>query len=88
MDTFRGIPFAKVPTGERRFKPPEKADPWNGIRNSINSTIYCPQRTMETRTIAGQEDCLYLNIYKPNDTAGAKLPVMVGSRRLFSHFFM
>ena len=28
---YRGIPYAKAPTGARRFAPPEKPDPWDGV---------------------------------------------------------
>lgn len=72
-----GIPYAKPPTGNLRFKAPEKKEPWNGIRYPVNSTIYCPQRLEVSRVIHGKEDCLYLNVFRPKMTAGAKLPVMV-----------
>ncbi|XP_068234044.1 juvenile hormone esterase-like [Palaemon carinicauda] len=71
--SFESIPFAKPPTGERRFKDPEPSEPWGG---DLNATIHppkCPQFF-----VMGQEDCLYLNVFTPPDSIGRlePLPVM------------
>lgn len=34
---FRGIPYAKPPIGELRFKPPEPITPWQNITREIRS---------------------------------------------------
>ena len=33
ITAFKGIPFAAPPVGERRFKAPEPAVPWEGVRD-------------------------------------------------------
>jgi len=64
---FTGIPYAKPPVGDLRFKPPQKMTPWNGIFKTQNHPPICPQFNPFIRsfTIEGQEDCLYLNVYTP-----------------------
>ncbi|XP_065070488.1 carboxylesterase 5A-like [Rhopilema esculentum] len=76
VDTFTGIPYAKPPTGNLRFKAPEKAKAWEGVRNST-STIYCPQKSILSSDIFGNEDCLYLNVYRPRNSPGTNVSVMV-----------
>jgi para-nitrobenzyl esterase len=61
---YRGIPYAAPPVGALRWKPPQLATPWKGVRKA---TAYGP--------IA--EDCLYLNVTTVARSANAKLPVMV-----------
>jgi para-nitrobenzyl esterase len=41
--TFRGIPFAAVPVGDLRFKPPQPAESWSGLRNGSKFKAICSQ---------------------------------------------
>ena len=77
--TWLGIPYAKAPVGERRFKAPEYVDKSDKVfeakyygKGSYGSTGYddCVQK-LES------EDCLYLNIWLNEDDKTPKKPVMV-----------
>lgn len=70
---FRGIPYAKPPIGELRFKPPEPITPWQNIFNATSDGLLCPQP--EKLRAAMSEDCLKLNVYTRNLTKSN--PVMV-----------
>ncbi|XP_077288427.1 venom carboxylesterase-6-like [Arctopsyche grandis] len=76
---FEGIPFAKPPVGDRRFKEPKPAKPWQGVLQAKNLSRVCIQWYHipgdDYNSIVGDEDCLYLNVYSPN--LSAKLPVIV-----------
>jgi para-nitrobenzyl esterase len=75
---YKGIPFAAPPVGERRWRPPEPATSWKGIREATTFAADCPQE-MRPGSRAGRtdEDCLALNIWTPARTADEALPVMV-----------
>jgi para-nitrobenzyl esterase len=77
---FKDIPFAAPPIGDLRWRAPQPAASWSGIRDATKFGPICPQapggmKGMETHPES--EDCLTLNIWSPNTTPGAKLPVMV-----------
>ncbi|XP_045128051.1 esterase FE4-like isoform X2 [Portunus trituberculatus] len=75
--SFKSIPYAKPPVGPLRFKNPEPADPWSGVRNGSLPIPKCPQLSSRVPgAIEGQEDCLYLNVYTPKPSP-SNLPVMV-----------
>ena len=81
---FRGIPFAKPPTGERRFCAPEKPEAWTGARAATEYGNAAPQPPLMLAALPGfdigaqHEDCLYLNVYTPNGASGRdRKPVMV-----------
>jgi para-nitrobenzyl esterase len=81
---FLGIPFAAPPTGDRRWRPPQPAQHWPGIRPAKQFAPSCPQLPSAWwPEMAGRdrletsEDCLYLNVWTPNLNRAGKIPVMV-----------
>ncbi|XP_017772568.1 PREDICTED: venom carboxylesterase-6-like [Nicrophorus vespilloides] len=73
--SFKGIPYAAAPIGERRFKGPSVAPSWDGILDATQDADMCVQITNEQ--YIGSEDCLHLNVYTTQERAGPELPVMV-----------
>ena len=76
---YRGIPYAAPPVGDLRWKPPQPAESWTGIREC---TIYgnaSPQNTDENFVSVGplSENCLYLNVLTPAKKVSGNLPVIV-----------
>jgi len=75
LRAFLGVPFAKPPLGELRWKAPEKNQPWSGTRDAGKFGPRCPQPPSSDPLNVESEDCLYLNVWTPTDAK--KLPVMV-----------
>jgi len=78
--SYQGIRYAEPPTGSRRFLAPEPHHPEEGLWDvSSESTIACPQKSSwyDPWEVVGQEDCLFLNVYSPENHQQAPLPVMV-----------
>ncbi len=81
--TFKGIPFAAPPVGELRWRAPQPAEKWQGVKDarlfgqsSWQSREYC------TAVGGGDpgvfsEDCLYLNVWTTLPSSEQKKPVMV-----------
>jgi para-nitrobenzyl esterase len=74
---FRGIPFAAPPVGNLRWKPPQPAARWTGIRECTQYGLSSPQFGGAVPSTPQSEDCLYLNVMTPAKKASEKLPVMV-----------
>jgi para-nitrobenzyl esterase len=79
---YRGIPYAAPPIGELRWKPPQPAKPWSGVREcskfSIQAAQYPDPNSPEAaKKMPSSEDCLYLNVLTPARKTTDKLPVMV-----------
>jgi para-nitrobenzyl esterase len=76
---FLGIPFAEPPIGDLRWQPPTGPKSWNGTIDADWFGDSCPQSSgVMTLGTAVSEDCLYLNVYRPNKPAPAGgFPVMV-----------
>ncbi|MDI1475118.1 carboxylesterase family protein [Polyangium sp. y55x31] len=74
---YLGIPYAAPPTGDLRWKPPELAACWEGVRDASAFGAKCPQIDEKTKAPTGDEDCLSLNVWAPDVTAdSAPLPVL------------
>lgn len=91
VSIFKGIPFAKAPVGELRWKAPQPAEDWDGILLCHQFAPIAMQARFASEgggnTLAAQEfyviefpmseDCLYLNVWTPAKSADEKLPVAV-----------
>ena len=79
--TFRGIPFAAPPVGDLRWKAPQPAANWKGVRKADQFGQRCMQASMFSDMIfrgnGMGEDCLYLNVWTPAKSAKDRLPVLV-----------
>lgn len=75
---FLGIPYAAPPVGPLRWRPPQPASAWKGVRDAFAFGPDFPQAPSPRHRAPRQdEDCLYLNVWTPEPDAGAKLPVLV-----------
>lgn len=78
VDRFLSVPYAAPPIGDRRWKAPVEPRPWYGVRGATTFASKCPQSSLAGGPVAGSEDCLYLNIYRPSGARfGSLLPVLV-----------
>jgi para-nitrobenzyl esterase len=79
--TFKGIPFARPPVGDLRWKEPQPVKNWDGIRKADHFGPRAMQKPvfgdMGFRSDGMSEDCLYLNVWTPAKSANGGLPVMV-----------
>jgi para-nitrobenzyl esterase len=78
---FKGIPFAKPPVGDLRWREPQPATHWDGVRKAYTFAPRAMQRPifsdMNFRSDGVSEDCLYLNVWTPARSDKDKLPVLV-----------
>jgi para-nitrobenzyl esterase len=86
---FKGIPYAKPPVGDLRWREPADAEPWDGVRQADEYGNCCWQNRAVCIGVGGgdpgnpDEDCLYLNVWTrkcddpKNQLPPLNLPVMV-----------
>ena len=75
MRVFRGIPYAAPPVGERRWRPPQPPADRDGVLDAAGFAAHCPQPPTPYGLESATEDCLYLNVYAPEEDGPH--PVMV-----------
>ncbi|KAK2713702.1 cholinesterase-like [Artemia franciscana] len=73
---FLGIPYAKQPVGERRFRPPEPLPYQNTTWIASKFMPACPQPVNGVEK-AIKEDCLYVNVWIPELPGVRNYPVVV-----------
>ena len=81
LTVYRGIPFAAPPVGDLRWRAPQPAAKWNGVRKADKFAPQCVQSMGPPRpgekAPAMSEDCLYLNVWSPAKSASSMTPVLV-----------
>jgi len=92
ITVFRGIPFAAPPVGPLRWRAPQPATNWKGVRECLEFMPIAMQRVPGGNLTTGafyarewhvdpevpmDEDCLYLNVWTNAKTGKEKMPVMV-----------
>ena len=85
VTAFLGVPYAAPPVAANRWRSPQPAPAWSGVRDARAVGASCPQVRWEPEPPytaefdqRGQtnEDCLFLNIWTPRTTHG-RSPVVV-----------
>src|SRR5262249_44851200 len=64
---FKGIPYARPPVGEFRWREPAPVEAWTGVRDVTSGGPPCAQNPYfvhDAKEIS-KEDCLYLNVWTP-----------------------
>lgn len=77
---FRGVPYAAPPLGALRWRPPQPAARWHGVREASEPAAPCMQPALgwnDALAARGSEDCLYLEIQTPTLKPASPQPVMV-----------
>jgi len=80
VSVFKGVPYAAPPIGDLRWRAPQAAVRWTGVRKADAFAPACMQKGV---SMPGEtppkisEDCLYLNIWTPRARKDAGLPVIV-----------
>ena len=78
---YRGIPYAAPPVGDLRWKPPQPAPHWAGVRRATEFGNDCMQpelppnfpevwKSLLTTSASKSEDCLYVNVWTPSPCGG------------------
>jgi para-nitrobenzyl esterase len=79
VTSFRNVPYAAPPVGPLRWRPPQPAPPWTGVRAADRPGAICIQPPANGDPGVGplpmSEDCLTLNVWSPAEAE--RLPVMV-----------
>lgn len=81
LQEYFGIPFAKPPVGNLRWKAPQPVDNWKGI---LMTKKFGPRpmqpfifHDMHFRSDSMSENCLYLNVWTPAKKGTKGLPVLL-----------
>ena len=81
IQTYFGVPFAKPPIGNLRWKAPQPVESWKGVKETkrfgprpVQGIVF---GDMNSRSNGLSEDCLYLNIWTPATRNSKDLPVLL-----------
>lgn len=75
LTVYRGIPFAAPPVSDLRWRAPQPAAKWEGVKQASK---FAPGPIQSGNPPSGKsEDCLYLNVWTPAKSASERVPVLV-----------
>ncbi|HTE31445.1 MAG TPA: carboxylesterase family protein [Chryseolinea sp.] len=81
LSEYFGVPFAKPPVKDLRWKAPQPLENWKGV---LSTKAFGPRPVqgvvfgdMNSRSAGLSEDCLYLNVWTPAKRNVTGLPVLV-----------
>jgi para-nitrobenzyl esterase len=78
---FKNVPFAAAPVGALRWKEPQTAPAWHGVRQADKFGSACLQTNVfgdiYFRDAQPSEDCLNLDIWIPAKSSDKKIPVLL-----------
>jgi para-nitrobenzyl esterase len=74
ITAFKGVPYAAPPVGDLRFRPPQKAVAWSGVRKADQFGKICPQSGPKDNM---SEDCLFANVWTGAASGTERRPVFV-----------
>jgi carboxylesterase type B len=77
VDSFLGIPYAAPPVGELRWRPPQPAAAWAGVRPATAYGARCAATAGTNGPRSEAEDCLFVNVQRPDRARSGRLPVYV-----------
>lgn len=81
IQTYFGIPFAKAPVGNLRWKAPQPLTRWLDVKQTKKFGPRAMQKIvfgdMNSRSNGVSEDCLYLNVWTPTKRNTKNLPVLL-----------
>ncbi|MBA5687032.1 carboxylesterase family protein [Duganella sp. LX47W] len=79
--SYKGIPYAAPPVGNLRWRKPQPAPAWRGVRRAEHYGHDCMQQPFDGDAAplgtTPAEDCLVLNVWRPLAASARPLPVMV-----------
>lgn len=78
-EAFLGLPYARPPTNRFRFQSPRPLPTWGSTWNGTYARSECVQMNefRGENEVTGDEDCLFLNIYRPSSRKRSLMPVIV-----------
>lgn len=91
MHIWRGIPYAAPPIGDLRWRAPQPAARWQGVRRAESFSASSWQDIEYCRELGRggpgrfSEDCLYLNVWSPCFARAAAAGDGLATRRRLYH---
>jgi para-nitrobenzyl esterase len=76
LRSFLGVPYARPPVGDLRWRAPQPLPAWGGTRDALQFGPECMQGAGRA-PVPMSEDCLFVNVWAPAKPAFHHLPVLV-----------